>query len=185
MTDTGSGGTKAWEGTGLGGSGVNTGVVPLADNDFSMSCWFKQDAGASGFQEIMAVEDPSTRDYLQCRVSNGAMATDFNVLTMSEPTDLRGGWHHVVVTLDYSGNAASQYIDGVLVNSGTMSNGWSQNLGEWEIGSQGRSGINVWDGLLDDSRIYNRVLTQTEITHLASQRGVTGKSPVGLGDEQL
>lgn len=174
VSDTGSGGTEAWEGSGAANSGINTGIVPVANSSFSMSCWFKQDAGATGYQEIMAVEYPSTRDYLQVRTNSGVMETSFNGFAPVGSTDLRGDWHHVVITWDSTSNAAVQYIDGVLADSGSMTNGWNTNLGTWEIGSQGRSGANVWDGLLDDSRIYNRVLAQAEITHLATSRGIEG-----------
>jgi len=175
VSDTGSGGTEAWEGNGVGNSGINTGIVPTASQSFSMSCWFNQDSGSTGVQEIMAVEDPATRDYLQVRTNSGVMSTDFNGLTLSGTTDLRGGWHHVALTWNSSDNSAKQYIDGILDASGSMTNGWNQNLGEWEIGSQGRSGGNVWDGLLDDTRIFDgHVLTPAEVAHLATSRGIEG-----------
>lgn len=174
VSDSGAGGSEAWEADATPGSGINTGTPPLINNSFSMSCWFKQDTATIGFMNMMAVESPVTRDYLQVRTNTGAMATDFNGLSMSGTTDLRGTWHHVSLTFDYATNAAEQYIDGINVNSGSMVNGWNQNLGEWEIGSQGRSGGTVFDGLLDDARIYNQVLTAAEITHLATSRGVQG-----------
>jgi len=177
VADTGSGGTEAWEGDGSVSSGINTGVTPVVNNSFSMSCWFNQDVGSTGYRTIMAVEDPATRDYLQCRTNNGVMETSFNGFAPIGTTDLRGGWHHVAITWDSNSNVAKQYIDGVLTDSGSMTSGWNQNLGEWEIGSQGRSAANVWDGLLDDARIYNRVLTQAKITRLASARGVEGPEP--------
>lgn len=173
-SDSGAGGSEAWQADGTSGSGINTGIVPTINNSFSMSCWLKQDIGTIGFQSIMAVEDPSTRDFLQVRTNNGEIATDFNGLSMLDTTDLRGNWHHVALTWDYATNAAKQYIDGININTGSMINGWNQNLGEWEIGSQGRSGGNVFDGLLDDARIFNQVLTASEITHLAASRGVQG-----------
>ncbi|MGI9446785.1 MAG: LamG-like jellyroll fold domain-containing protein, partial [Pirellulales bacterium] len=105
----------------------------------------------------------------------GVMETSFNGFAPVGTTDLRGGWHHVALTWDSADNSAKQYIDGVLDASGSMTNGWNLNLGEWEIGSQGRSGANVWDGLLDDARIFdNYVLAPTEVTHLASARGIEG-----------
>jgi hypothetical protein len=174
VADTGSGGTKAWEGDGSGNAGINTGVLPVANGSFSMSCWFKQDVGTTSFKTIMAVENSGSRDYIQCRTNNGIISTDFNGFSAIGTTDLRGGWHHAAITWDSTSNAAIQYIDGVLTDSGSMTNGWNQLLNEWEIGSQGRSGANVWDGLLDDSRVYNRVITQEEVTHLATSRGIEG-----------
>ena len=52
----------------------------------------------------------------------------------------------------------------------------------WYVG-QGQ--FNSAQGLSDDIRAYGRTLTQAEITHLASSRGIEGPAPVGLGDEKL
>ncbi len=81
------------------------------------------------------------------------------------PDDL---WHHVAVTYDQSASGSvAIYIDGVFNTSNPNTAAWS-----WPAGQPielGRSHDGYWkryDGLMDDFRIYNRVLTDTEITQV-------------------
>ena len=76
-------------------------------------------------------------------------------------------WHHVVATYIYITDGTSQlriYIDGVLEGSnniavGPMASSPSSSI---NIGRDG-SGSYRWNGLIDEVRIYNRGLTDTEI----------------------
>jgi len=79
-------------------------------------------------------------------------------------------WHHVAVTYDQSaGGYVAIYMDGVSQGSQPNSAAWS-----WPAAQQielGRSHDGWWrryDGLMDDFRIYNRVLTDTEIATIAA-----------------
>jgi len=79
-------------------------------------------------------------------------------------------WHHVAVTYDQSASGAiTIYVDGVLQGSQPNTAAWS-----WPATQQielGRSHDGWWrryDGLMDDFRIYNRVLTDTEIATIAA-----------------
>jgi len=79
-------------------------------------------------------------------------------------------WHHVVVTYDQSATGVIEiFIDGVLNASSANTAAWS-----WPATQQlelGRSHDGYWrryDGQMDDFRIYNRVLTSTEIASIYS-----------------
>ena len=81
-----------------------------------------------------------------------------------------GNWHHVAVTYDQSsGGNVSVYLDGALLMSQPNTNSWT-----WPAAQQielGRSHDSYWqayNGDMDDFRIYNRVLTATEITTIAT-----------------
>jgi hypothetical protein len=83
------------------------------------------------------------------------------------PDDL---WHHVAVAYDQSASGSvAIYVDGVSQGSQANSAAWS-----WPTSQQielGRSHDAYWkryDGLMDDFRIYNRVLTGTEIATVAA-----------------
>ena len=93
-----------------------------------------------------------------------------------------GQWYHAAATGD--GTTARLYLDGVEVGSGAFTGfptSWERfmRLGSAGAGS-GDSGYGTdslfFDGLIDDARFYDRTLTQTDITHLSSSRGVTGPS---------
>jgi regulation of enolase protein 1 (concanavalin A-like superfamily) len=67
-------------------------------------------------------------------------------------------WKHVALT--YDGTTVRLYVEGVLVGSGTGAHGTNNNpliFGRWTPASE------YWNGLIDEVRIYNRRLTQTEI----------------------
>lgn len=53
------------------------------------------------------------------------------------------------------------------------------------VNSAGTSSFQNFQGRIDDARIFNRILTQTEITALASQRGYQRPVVNGIGDEAL
>jgi hypothetical protein len=89
-------------------------------------------------------------------------------------------WHHCVYQRSGygAGGTSKFYADGVLVHSGNpdgSSNGiWNGSY--LDIGTQARSGAGPtnWSGHLDDFRFYDRLLTQKEITWLATNRNVLG-----------
>ncbi|MBP7111441.1 MAG: DUF4347 domain-containing protein, partial [Nitrosomonas sp.] len=88
-----------------------------------------------------------------------------------------GNWHHVAVTVGGSGN--SLYVDGVLATAGQLTydvgNATTQrffssvtSLDSMAIGRNQGSGGGTWytTGLIDDVRVYNRVLTEGDIAQL-------------------
>ncbi len=94
--------------------------------------------------------------FVQC--SGGANSFSAGYL----PDDL---WHHVAVTYDQSASGlVAIYIDGALAASNPNTAAWA-----WPATQQielGRSHDGYWkryDGLMDDFRIYSRVLTEAEI----------------------
>ena len=75
-------------------------------------------------------------------------------------------WHHVVTVYSSSTNKVAFYLDGI-------ANGTSAALGSWAVSAApvvlGRWGANdsfYFNGKIDDVRIYNRALSQAEITEL-------------------
>ena len=79
-----------------------------------------------------------------------------------------GNWHHVAVTYGQTtSDTISIYIDGALSASTPVTNAWSWPLAqEIEIGKSHDSYWQRYDGDMDDFRIYNRVLTDTEISQI-------------------
>jgi hypothetical protein len=75
-------------------------------------------------------------------------------------------WHHLFVARQ--GDTWSLYLDGVLqgtnIQSGAMPTGDNIRIG---IMGQGLEAISLFDGLLDDVRIYGQALTAGEVAELA------------------
>jgi hypothetical protein len=78
-------------------------------------------------------------------------------------------WHHVAYEYDQTaGGSVSFYIDGALDTTKANSQPWAWSPGEeLEIGLSHDSYWSGYTGFLDEFRIYNRVLTPSEIAQLA------------------
>ncbi len=76
-----------------------------------------------------------------------------------------GLWRHVVLTRDSTTGAARIYVDGALSASGTVDTGVVgtafASLGRVEVSGAGT--IRYLNGQLDEVRIYNQVLTDSEV----------------------
>jgi len=197
VADTSEGGSFAFDFDGFNDDIDCSNAVTLASNLLSVSTWIN---GAL----------PTTNGVFRTLVSKGNISGetpfDLSFKGTGSSTNLRfftfgGGsiqgissyvtamsssqWHHVCGT--YDNQTFRLYVDGVEVATAAWTGGLYDNSEDIRIGSIAINGVRqrYFDGMQDDVRIYNRVLNQAEITHLASQRGVEGPPPVGLGDEQL
>jgi hypothetical protein len=73
-----------------------------------------------------------------------------------------GVWHHIALT--YDGSTARLYADGVEVASASKT--WDLVLSRVRIGRQVNDATEFWNGLVDDVRVYNRMLTPEEIREI-------------------
>ena len=81
-----------------------------------------------------------------------------------------GRWHHLAVNVDGSQGRASFFVDGRDV---TEAGGLRRDFklgGSLIIGRRLKDGAMVFDGQIDDIRIYGRALSAEEITTLAEQK---------------
>lgn len=74
-----------------------------------------------------------------------------------------GAWHHVAATRNSTSGAMTVYVDGVLRGSGTGPIGPRTFPPGLRIGSL-QTGNNFLNGTLDDVRLYDRILTGSEIS---------------------
>ena len=180
VADTSEGGTYAFDFDGVDDEINISSLNNWNDGtEYSFSLWSLADATGSRWYPYRASGSGANREYYSNygnlsyihRASNGAGSTG-NQTT----SQLMGTWIHSAVT--YDGTTMRLFIDGVEIDSYTVS--------PLSAATSLRIGNNtVTTAKMDDIRSYNRVLTQAEITHLASARGVEGTPYEGLGDEQL
>jgi hypothetical protein len=87
------------------------------------------------------------------------------------PQVLATGWHHVAVTIDAASKTYLLYLDGQVVATKTTARYTPSSLGtttqNWLGWSQWKGAI-YFNGLLDDFRIHNRVLSAAEVAQLAT-----------------
>ena len=96
-------------------------------------------------------------------------------------------WHHIAVT--YDGSTTRYYLDGNADGSPAYSTTFNNGGAVYGIGSDPTFG-GFFNGYIDDVRIYNRVLTGSEITQLykmasptmqASSKTIANGSSLGIG----
>ncbi len=145
-------------------------------------------SGYSGVSISVWVKTTVTNNYQQWIISEGTVNTRWNYfvenatgpkwrstnsgdITMSGSM-MTGNWHHLVVTFNSSNNLVQHYRDGVFTNQGTTNTpGFTGDyllVGQHSVLS-GTSSSYRWRGKMAHMRIYNRVLTSSEVTTLYQQ----------------
>jgi hypothetical protein len=79
-------------------------------------------------------------------------------------SSFNGIWHHLAGT--YDGRNLKLYIDGQLVATSDHAGSIASTAYSVEIGRNSELNDRLYSGVIDDVRIYNRVLSQTEIKKL-------------------
>jgi len=94
--------------------------------------------------------------------------------TLANPSN--GKWHHIAFVFDQTAKGyVGFYVDGVLDGTHNNSQSWYWVTDETlELGKSHDTYWSAYHGYLDDFRIYNRVLSATEIAGLA---GVVANAP--------
>jgi hypothetical protein len=143
------------------------------------TCWMgKCDAWSSGGFVLNSISGVIAF-YRHPYLSNGSTYLGTDSATSQVPLST---WKHLAVT--YSGcettGCTSIYVDGVAVSITEGINGYGSGMGDntdsFKIGTTlpATAYKRMMNGQLDDIRAFERVLTQSEITHLATSRGVLG-----------
>ena len=139
--------------------------VPLEPN-MSVSFWMKYDMTIT--DAAISFVEGSRRFSFTHFDNNRFQGSYWNFTTpgyiMSKP--LSNSWHHMTATRDI--NTYKFYIDGKLIGSSGIQTSTVDPLtmSEYTIGYCYNAGIKYWKGSLDDLRIYNRVLSATEVQAL-------------------
>ncbi|MCH8148928.1 MAG: hypothetical protein IH987_13275, partial [Planctomycetes bacterium] len=165
--------------------------------DATITGWFKLDAtfnsSTATSQVIMDkyLDDGNDllialigTDYGQASVADGSLlfkieegGSDARYTWTTQTSWTAGQWYHFAVALDVTDNTSNQiYIDGSDNTAGgsgtgtteTMSFNADINIGGKDTDSSQLAGAHYFDGVIDDVRIFNRVLLHWEIQSLAA-----------------
>ncbi|MBI1977478.1 MAG: hypothetical protein HYS55_01855, partial [Candidatus Omnitrophica bacterium] len=156
----------------------NSASLQFGTGSFTIVLWMKPDTvatprqaivdkadGTNGFRFITSNEDGDRLKFIRgVYFADGVQSND-GVLTA-------GLWQHVVAVVDTSLTPqVSFYVNGVYAGGGNLpANGRiATTTTDLFIGRKGYdvSGVYYFDGNMDDVRIYNRALSQTEVQNLA------------------
>ena len=192
VADTGEGGSRAYDFDGVD-DWIEAGTLSNGGS-ISGACWFKSTqtsenvvlfgcwGTASGSIQTFRIDRNALfSDYMRVYTRDVNNATSESNST--SPAWQSDEWVHVAFSYE-SGGDLILYQDGVEINSVSASDDIRDQQGmNIHIGSSSDGGTSFAEGLMDDIRIINRVITPAEVFHLASKRGNLGPAPVGLGDE--
>lgn len=142
--------------------GVFVNNVPL-DTNMSVSVWVRYESVPT---DVMTFVDGS-HSFRLAQVENKFQGGYWNLIVgqyvVSQP--MNKSWHHLVATRD--NNTMKFYIDGKFIGSaGSGGSITPTTMSEYMIGYCFNAGYKYWKGAMDDLRIYNRVISQTEIQAL-------------------
>jgi thermitase len=156
-----------------------TSAIPFT-NTFSVSAWVNP-AAAQNANAAIAQANSATGVYLgvdstgtQYKFivnngmgSSGSCAYSGIVSGCAQGGTISSGWHLVSGT--YDGTTGILYVDGVMIASDTFTAPGNAGL-ELNMGRSYTSGA-VWNGILDDMRLYSRALAAEEVSSLLAARG--------------
>ena len=174
--NTDAGGSLCFEGTGAAGTNglqISSSASTDLSTNASYSMWV-QPHNLGSTQYLLAARSTSAQNMFDLastssgireRINNGSVVPILQAGLLTVNT-----WHHLTLTRD--GNNWELFVDGVSGATGTGTlNTYTQDFTTLMNNTVGGSCL---DGYMDDIRYYSRTLTQSEITHLATQRGIEG-----------
>jgi hypothetical protein len=160
-------------------------------DDLTLAVWVKSTASMSGFNRMLSRElsGIGNRQYnigLGSNADKARMIADLqgggSVELKSSTTVTDGKWHHVVVRFSTSGST-NIFVDGVSEDSATPSNPLVEKNSKVRLGSVAHTPSSLpWKGKIDEVRVYNRSLSQSEVEELYFQ-GMDGEFNVGYRSE--
>ena len=150
----------------LNGGWIDLGDLPELQftDSISVAAWINT-TEVNGWAGILAKWDNSQNSGLFLGLNPSGNVIRLNLSNMPDPVEgseiVIGEWIHLVAT--YDGEKASLYYDGELVDMIDHSTPIPQNNSGFAIGHQ-TAGLSTYFGAMDDVLIYNRALTQEEVT---------------------
>ena len=146
--------------------------------DITLAAWVKR-SSLSQYGGLIAKTDGGNSWDFDFQFQNGHDQLAFysdttspsTIIASNGVTDL--GWHHVAFTR--SGSLATFYVDGAEAGTATLEGGLGSNQNPLRIGTDGPAwdASSMFDGFMDDVRIYNRALSAAEIGALLSRPRLT------------
>ncbi|MGI8905628.1 MAG: LamG domain-containing protein [Candidatus Sumerlaeaceae bacterium] len=146
--------------------------------DFTIEFWFKSTEVTGGDVQwwqgkgLVDGEVPGAAD--DFGVTLGAGKVLFGIgnpdVTIQSGVKADGAWHHVAATREAASGTIKLYVDGALASSGTAGTQSLTAPPDLRLGSL-QTNLGFYDGLLDEVRIWNKVLSSFEIgARKANQR---------------
>ncbi len=145
------------------GTTANFPGLPYGSSSKSISVWAKANVVNPTINYVFHYGNTANGNGLAFRTAETLFfAGSGGNLTAASSID--APWAHYVCT--YDGTTAKVYKDGVLLSSGALAWNISNNANTLRLGLTELGGQNYFNGAIDDLKIYNYELSQTEVTSL-------------------
>jgi hypothetical protein len=162
---------------------MTDGPILFANHDhFTFSFWVKNEtdtpSGAPRFVTPISASSGTVHWVLWSRAVGGGVGLHTAAPSTAPSTNV---WHHYVVVYDRSASSYTLYVDGVreVTDFGPITRAEPINQ-VWTIGTHETFNVNfAWVGLMDDVRIYNRLLTVADVEALYGLAAVLPLQVVG------
>jgi beta-galactosidase len=137
----------------------------------TLAAWVKtQDAGNSEHNPYVAKGDSSYA--IKHRTANEIEFFIYDANTWYSAafpvtSSFNGVWHHLAGT--YDGSNVKLYVDGELTGNTAHTGSIASNTYNVNIGRDSQNTDRLYEGEIDDIRIYGRALSQGEVAYLAGK----------------
>lgn len=165
-----------------------TWVLPFISTvGFTVTCWVNANTlPSSGTSQFVAITRTNPQADLRCFFNSGttnatiactyAFASGVYVGATTPTKYNTGTWNHVAATITESStgsNVITVYVNGSFIGSSTSATSRPRSFNKFTIGSfcDGQFGSS-FDGLIDDVRIYNTVLTAAQVQTVYAASGM-------------
>jgi hypothetical protein len=128
-------------------------------------------------------KDLSTGSGLSSEINDGGGYTSYNLTSVNVSDGL---WHHVALVVDRSANTVSLYVDGVakLTTSHTYANNFGTAGDPLMLHIGNQDGL-PYQGTIDEVRVYNRVLSPSDVLTLYNSTVTSCAAPVGYAGNTI
>ncbi|MFG1711010.1 LamG domain-containing protein [Nonomuraea sp. M3C6] len=151
--------------------------VVNASQSFTVSAWVRMNnKTAWGWQTLVSQDGPTNSAFfLQYSQADDRWSMSAGgVRALSAKPPALGEWAHVVGVYDTATKQVQLYVNGVLQGVKAISVPWAKENGSMAIGRAKANGANVdfFAGDIDDVRVFDRVVSATEVSDLFLQHPV-------------
>lgn len=151
-----------------------------SNSDFTMAGWFKLSSSPSSTVSLMSTSAFGTNGFM-LYINSTTITGDFGYGGSSASASGSHGmststWYHVALVSDKTNGTGSVYIDGTLIDDVSLSSlSGSCTDTTFRVGANNYStSSELFDGRINDVRVYDRAITSAELSHLASTQNVSG-----------
>ncbi len=128
---------------------------------YSISVWINQISGTNILGKYHNLDAGLSQFLLN---TNSVIGNGTNTLPFTNPSS---GWNHYVVILQSGTGNTKIYRNGVLLNSGTLTYNNAITATKFVVGRISDGGYyDYFNGKIDDVRVYDKVLTTTDVENL-------------------